>query len=284
MCPAALADASTHENRRDQSAALQEVEWRCVCSAFINPLYTYLVWVRNGLQVWDAARMSGDHPRVISWPFPSFKIAGSTARTQHHSHVRTIMRPTSFMSPDIHPHVWSVCIRDAKEAFSVKPRFQENFRYLVLDVEDSEEQNLIRLFPGYSPWHIFLTLSCLILASTRAKQFIYDAIAANGRVLVHCNGELSLTTFRTCFERDVACMSCSKVASHCPRHLSSCSWWSTIIWVTRMRCTRFKVNGTVSRPMADSWHRSRCCLLISHSCASYNLTPLSLSVCANATT
>ena len=43
----------------------------------------------------------------------------------------------------------SVCIRDAKEAFSVKPRFPEYFQYLVLDVEDNEEQNLIRLFPGW---------------------------------------------------------------------------------------------------------------------------------------
>lgn len=43
----------------------------------------------------------------------------------------------------------SVCIRDAKEAFSVKPRFADDFAYLVLDVEDSEEQNLIRLIPGY---------------------------------------------------------------------------------------------------------------------------------------
>ena len=42
----------------------------------------------------------------------------------------------------------SVCIRDAKEAFSVKPRFPEQFTYLTLDVEDNEEQNLIRLFPG----------------------------------------------------------------------------------------------------------------------------------------
>jgi hypothetical protein len=42
----------------------------------------------------------------------------------------------------------SVCIRDAKEAFSVRPRFPEHFRYMVLDVEDNEEQNLIRLFPA----------------------------------------------------------------------------------------------------------------------------------------
>lgn len=41
----------------------------------------------------------------------------------------------------------SVCIRDVKEAFSVRPRFEGQFEYLVLDVEDNEEQNLIRLFP-----------------------------------------------------------------------------------------------------------------------------------------
>jgi len=67
-----------------------------------------------------------------------------------------------------------VCIRDAKEAFSVRPRFPEHFRYMVLDVEDSEEQNLIRLFPG-------------------AKSFIDEALGGGGRVLVHCNGGISLS-------------------------------------------------------------------------------------------
>ncbi|TDL17722.1 phosphatases II [Rickenella mellea] len=67
-----------------------------------------------------------------------------------------------------------VCIRDSKEAFSVRPRFPENFKYLVLDVQDSEEQNLIRLFP-------------------QAKQFIEEAIDGGGRVLVHCNGGISLS-------------------------------------------------------------------------------------------
>ncbi|CAA7261470.1 unnamed protein product [Cyclocybe aegerita] len=67
-----------------------------------------------------------------------------------------------------------VCIRDAKEAFSVRPRFPERFKYLTLDVEDNEEQNLIRLFPG-------------------AKQFIDSAIGQGGRVLVHCNGGISLS-------------------------------------------------------------------------------------------
>lgn len=67
-----------------------------------------------------------------------------------------------------------VCIRDAKEAFSVRPRYPEQFKYMVLNVEDNEEQNLIRLFPG-------------------AKQFIDEAITSGGRVLVHCNGGISLS-------------------------------------------------------------------------------------------
>lgn len=29
----------------------------------------------------------------------------------------------------------------------MRPRFPEHFQYKVLDVQDSEEQNLIRLFP-----------------------------------------------------------------------------------------------------------------------------------------
>jgi len=67
-----------------------------------------------------------------------------------------------------------VCIRDAKEAFSVYPRFTDRFEYLTIDVQDNEEQNLIRLFP-------------------RAQSFITQAIAAGGRVLVHCNGGISLS-------------------------------------------------------------------------------------------
>ncbi|KAF9454854.1 phosphatases II [Macrolepiota fuliginosa MF-IS2] len=67
-----------------------------------------------------------------------------------------------------------VCIRDAKEAFSVRPRYPEQFKYMVLDVEDNEEQNLIRLFPS-------------------AKRFIDAAISSGGRVLVHCNGGISLS-------------------------------------------------------------------------------------------
>jgi len=67
-----------------------------------------------------------------------------------------------------------VCIRDAKEAFSVRPRFPDDFTYMTLDVEDNEEQNLIRFFPA-------------------AKNFIDSAIQQRGRVLVHCNGGISLS-------------------------------------------------------------------------------------------
>jgi len=65
-----------------------------------------------------------------------------------------------------------VCIRVAKEAFSVKPRFPDDFKYMVVDLADSEEQNLIRYFPA-------------------AKGFIDTAIQGGGRVLVHCNGGIS---------------------------------------------------------------------------------------------
>lgn len=67
-----------------------------------------------------------------------------------------------------------VCIRDASEAFSVKPRYPGQFIYLTLDVKDTEDQNLITLFPG-------------------ARDFIYSAINQGGRVLVHCNGGISLS-------------------------------------------------------------------------------------------
>lgn len=67
-----------------------------------------------------------------------------------------------------------VCLRDPKEAFSVRARFPDYFQYLTLDVVDNEEQNLIRIFPS-------------------AKDFIYRALAGGGRVLVHCNGGISIS-------------------------------------------------------------------------------------------
>ncbi|KAK7682407.1 hypothetical protein QCA50_014612 [Cerrena zonata] len=67
-----------------------------------------------------------------------------------------------------------LCIRDAQEAFSVRPRFPDNFKYMTLDVRDNEDQNLISLFPG-------------------AKLFIDQARKEGGRALVHCNGGISLS-------------------------------------------------------------------------------------------
>jgi len=67
----------------------------------------------------------------------------------------------------------SVCIRDIKEAFSVKPRFEGQFQYKVLDVEDTEDQNLIRLFPEYvvsTIWRCLLTHGCTVRSDLSTKQ------------------------------------------------------------------------------------------------------------------
>lgn len=65
-----------------------------------------------------------------------------------------------------------ICIRGEAEAVFVRPRFPDQFKYLVLDVRDSEEQNLIRIYP-------------------QARSFIYNALELNGKVLIVCNGGIS---------------------------------------------------------------------------------------------
>lgn len=67
-----------------------------------------------------------------------------------------------------------LCIRDVKEAFSVRARFPQDFTYLELDVKDNEEQNLIRVYP-------------------QARDFILQSLGTGGKVLVHCNGGISLS-------------------------------------------------------------------------------------------
>ena len=97
--------------------------------------------------------MPGDPSWPSTWSFPSFQESHLPQGAWDFTHVcllppKLSYRPLSFVSLAL---VLSrrVCIRDVKESFSVRPRFPDSFEYLVLDVQDSEEQNLIRLFPRF---------------------------------------------------------------------------------------------------------------------------------------
>lgn len=87
--------------------------------------------------------MPGDPPGSSPRPVPSLKVSRAAAKADGNPYVRYRARRSH---QDAEAFV-RVCIRDAKEAFSVKPRFPEKFEYLTLDVQDNEEQNLIRMFP-----------------------------------------------------------------------------------------------------------------------------------------
>ena len=104
----------------------------------------------HSLQLRDEAAMSRDPPSCVPWAAAGIEVARYSEVSGNHAHVRSA---TSCPPPRCTERrggtvfACSVCIRDAKEAFSVRPRFPEHFQYMVLDVQDSEEQNLIRLFP-----------------------------------------------------------------------------------------------------------------------------------------
>jgi len=103
--------------------------------------------------------MSGDTTWTPAWSVSSLQGLRFAQGARHFAHVRVLPPKTSTRHALSLP-LWAVashrvCIRDVKEAFSVRPRFPESFEYLVLDVQDSEEQNLIRLFPR-SAWHFIL--------------------------------------------------------------------------------------------------------------------------------
>src|SRR6266851_5697318 len=94
--------------------------------------------------------MPGDSAWPLTWSFPSLEEFNLAQGAWHFAHVRVPPSRLSHTALNFTPSGCSahrVCIRDVKEAFSVRPRFPESFKYLVLDVQDSEEQNLIRLFP-----------------------------------------------------------------------------------------------------------------------------------------
>jgi hypothetical protein len=99
--------------------------------------------------------MPGDSTWSPTRPFSSVKELSHPHRARYHAYVRVLpsrLSPTSLSFATFGCPAHSVCIRDVKEAFSVRPRFPESFEYLVLDVQDSEEQNLIRLFPTFVWW------------------------------------------------------------------------------------------------------------------------------------
>lgn len=79
----------------------------------------------------------------------------------------------------LYPPTDRVCIRDVKEAFSVHPRFPERFQYMVLDVEDNEEQNLIRLFPGYV---VLDSVSLILRVLTCVLYYTPDSIRRPDRI------------------------------------------------------------------------------------------------------
>ncbi|KAG0142075.1 hypothetical protein CROQUDRAFT_663019 [Cronartium quercuum f. sp. fusiforme G11] len=64
------------------------------------------------------------------------------------------------------------CISESREAHIYRPRFPDQFTYLVLDIRDATDQNLISKFPD-------------------VMHFIDQALAMGGRVLVHCGDGLS---------------------------------------------------------------------------------------------
>ena len=43
----------------------------------------------------------------------------------------------------------SLCVRDTREVNIITPRFPGEFIYMTLEIEDNEDQNLIKVFPRF---------------------------------------------------------------------------------------------------------------------------------------
>lgn len=65
-----------------------------------------------------------------------------------------------------------VCVRQADEALFVRVNFPDDFEYLVLEIGDVVQENIIRYFP-------------------RVCAFLDDCLAQGGRALLHGNAGLS---------------------------------------------------------------------------------------------
>ncbi|GAA5877648.1 hypothetical protein JCM1840_004965 [Sporobolomyces johnsonii] len=65
-----------------------------------------------------------------------------------------------------------LCIAESRESHLFKARFPEHITYLIQEIRDADDQNLIRIFP-------------------QAQAFIDSALSSGGRVLVHCGDGIS---------------------------------------------------------------------------------------------
>jgi serine/threonine/tyrosine-interacting protein len=65
-----------------------------------------------------------------------------------------------------------LCIRDITENHIIKQHFPTDFNYYILDVSDRADSNLIPFFHA-------------------SNSFIFDALAAGGKVFVYCNNGIS---------------------------------------------------------------------------------------------
>lgn len=65
-----------------------------------------------------------------------------------------------------------ICIRHPVEVNRVKPNFPDLFSYLVLDVRDDQDEQIMKFFPVI-------------------KDFIHGCMTNNGKVLIHGNGGIS---------------------------------------------------------------------------------------------
>jgi hypothetical protein len=78
----------------------------------------------------------------------------------------------------------------AKRSHLVKPRFLQDFNYKVLEIRDAQDQNLIRIFPECEA-PLSLESAATHATSCSAKNYIDQALAMNGRILVHCGDGIS---------------------------------------------------------------------------------------------
>ncbi|CEQ39306.1 SPOSA6832_00830, partial [Sporobolomyces salmonicolor] len=88
-----------------------------------------------------------------------------------------------------------LCIAESRESHLFTARFPEHITYLIQEIRDADDQNLIRIFPQYArfsrPARSNRRIDRFPAAPIRAQAFIDSALSAGGRVLVHCGDGIS---------------------------------------------------------------------------------------------